>query len=48
VGKYPQAKNYFNITSLPTVVIFKDGTQLKMIEGLDREKAQEIKSTLES
>ncbi|KAK3061734.1 hypothetical protein LTS18_005551 [Coniosporium uncinatum] len=48
VVKYPQAKNYFNLTSLPSVVIYKDGDIIKKIEGLDREKAQEIKATLES
>ncbi|KAK3080321.1 hypothetical protein LTS18_002446 [Coniosporium uncinatum] len=48
VVKYPQAKNYFNLTSLPSVVIYKDGNIIKKIEGLDREKAQEIKATLES
>ncbi|TID23145.1 hypothetical protein E2P81_ATG02261 [Venturia nashicola] len=46
VDAYPTAKNFFDIKSTPTVVVYKNGKELKKVEGLDEEKAKEIASVL--
>jgi len=46
VDAYPTAKAFFDIKTTPTVVVYKDGKELKKVEGLDEEKAKEIASVL--
>ncbi|QDS69168.1 hypothetical protein FKW77_010547 [Venturia effusa] len=46
VDAYPTAKEFFDIKTTPTVVVYKDGKELKKIEGLDETKAKEIASVL--
>jgi len=46
VDKYPTAKEFFGITTTPTVIVYKDGKELKKVEGIDEEKAKEIASVL--
>jgi len=44
--KYPAAKAYFGIETLPTVVVYKDGKELKKVEGVNEDNAKEIASVL--
>jgi thioredoxin-like negative regulator of GroEL len=44
--KYPTAKAYFGIETLPTVVVYKDGKELKKVEGINEENAKEIAAIL--
>jgi len=46
VEKYPTAKAFFGITTTPTVVVYKNGKELKKVEGIDEEKAKEIAAIL--
>lgn len=46
VDAYPTAKAFFDIKSTPTVLVYKNGKELKKVEGLDEEKAKEIASVL--
>ena len=46
VDKYPTAKEFFKITTTPTVVVYKDGKELKKVEGVNEENAKEIASVL--
>lgn len=46
VDAYPTAREFFDIKSTPTVVVYKDGKELKKVEGLDADKAKEIASVL--
>jgi thioredoxin-like negative regulator of GroEL len=46
VDAYPTAKAFFNIETTPTVVIYKDGKELKKVEGVNEEKAKELAAIL--
>jgi thioredoxin-like negative regulator of GroEL len=46
VEKYPTAKEYFKVTVVPTVVVYKDGKEIKKVEGMDGEKAKEVAAVL--
>ena len=46
VEKYPAAKEYFKVTTVPTVVVYKDGKQIKKAEGMNAEKAKEVAAVL--
>jgi thioredoxin 1 len=46
VDKYPTAKEFFGIAATPTVVVYKDGKELKKLEGVNEENAKEIASVL--
>ncbi|KAF2403017.1 hypothetical protein EJ06DRAFT_554559 [Trichodelitschia bisporula] len=46
VEKHPAAKEYFKVSVTPTVVIFKDGTEIKKVEGVSESNAAEVASVL--
>ena len=46
VEKYPTAKQYFKVTAVPTVVVYKGGKEIKKVEGMDAEKAKEVAAVL--
>lgn len=46
MDKYATAKDFFKITKTPTVLVYKDGKELKRIDGMDAEGAKEISSIL--
>ncbi|KAI9661715.1 MAG: hypothetical protein M1821_008953 [Bathelium mastoideum] len=46
VEKHAAAKEYFGVATTPTVVVYKDGTQLKKIEGGGPENMEAIASVL--
>ncbi|KAE9980719.1 hypothetical protein BLS_007715 [Venturia inaequalis] len=46
VDANPAAKEFFDIKTTPTIVVYKNGKELKKVEGLDGEKAKEVASVL--
>jgi len=46
VDDFPSAKDNLKLTEFPAIVVFKDGKELKRVEGLNPEKAKEIGSVL--
>ncbi|KAI9714803.1 MAG: hypothetical protein M1820_000092 [Bogoriella megaspora] len=46
VDKHAAAKEYFNVKVTPTVVIYKDGKELKKVEGSGPENMEAIASVL--
>ncbi|KAF2094446.1 hypothetical protein NA57DRAFT_60489 [Rhizodiscina lignyota] len=44
VDKYETAKAFFGITKTPTVVVYKDGKEVKKVEGMDEAGMSEIAS----
>lgn len=39
-------KAYFNVTKVPTVVVYKDGKEVKKAEGVDQAGMEEVASIL--
>ncbi|KAF2455309.1 hypothetical protein BDY21DRAFT_350389 [Lineolata rhizophorae] len=48
VDKYATAKEYFNVEVVPTVAVYKDGKEIKRVEGLDEAKTAELSTFLKS
>ena len=46
VSKHPMAKENLKVTTTPTILVYKDGNQLKKVEGLDEAKMEEVKKIL--
>ena len=46
IDKHVAAKEYFGVTTTPTIVVYKDGSQLKKVEGGGQENAEAIASVL--
>lgn len=48
MDKYETAKNFFGITKTPTVVVYKDGKEVKKSDGMDEAGMQEIAQLVSS
>jgi thioredoxin 1 len=48
VSKNTAAKEGLKITVVPTVIIYKDGKEVKRVESVNAEKAEEIGAFLDS
>ncbi|KAF2436917.1 hypothetical protein EJ08DRAFT_6620 [Tothia fuscella] len=48
VEKHAAAKEYFKVLTTPTVVVYKDGKELKKVEGVNEENAKEIAAIISS
>jgi len=46
VAVHSAAKQYFSITTTPTVVLFKSGKEIKRVEGGNEEQMAEVVKTL--
>jgi thioredoxin-like negative regulator of GroEL len=46
VDKFPSAKENLKVTEFPAVVVFKDGKEIKRVEGINKDNAREIASVL--
>lgn len=42
IDKYPTAKEYFSVTTAPSVIVYQDGSQIAKEEDMDEEKAKTI------
>lgn len=48
VARHAAAKQYFGITTVPTVVLFKGGKEIRRVEGGNEEQMAEVVKTLSS
>src|ERR1700710_2575838 len=46
IDKFPTAKENLKISTFPAVIVFKDGVEIKRVEGINKENAQEIAAIL--
>ena len=46
IDKFPSAKENLKIATFPAVIVFKDGAELKRVEGVNKENAHEIAAIL--
>ncbi|KAF1991133.1 hypothetical protein K402DRAFT_400606 [Aulographum hederae CBS 113979] len=46
IDAYPAAKEYFGVTEPPTVILYKDGKELKKVPGMTKDKSAEIMDML--
>jgi len=46
VEKFPTCKDNLKLTTFPAVVVFKDGKEIKRVEGVNKDNAQEIVDVL--
>lgn len=42
IDKYPTAKDYFSVTTAPSVIIYQDGSEIGKEEDMDEDKAKRI------
>jgi thioredoxin 1 len=46
VDKFPSAKENLKVEALPAVIVFRDGKELKRVEGINKDNAKDIASVL--
>ena len=46
MSRLTSTQSYFNVTKVPTIVIFKDGKEVKKVEGADEKGFEEAASIL--
>jgi thioredoxin-like negative regulator of GroEL len=46
VDKFPTAKENLKVETLPAVIVFRDGKELKRVEGINKDNAKDIASVL--
>jgi thioredoxin-like negative regulator of GroEL len=46
VDEFPSAKENLKLTTFPAVVVFKDGKEIKRVEGVNKDNAKDIVEVL--
>ncbi|CAK4034837.1 hypothetical protein B0A49_13074 [Lecanosticta acicola] len=46
VAKHAAAREYFGVTTVPTIVVYKDGKEVKKVEGADQAGMEEVRNLL--
>jgi len=46
VDKFPTCKENLKLTAFPAVVVFKDGKEIKRVEGVNKDNAKEVVEVL--